>query len=183
MLGVVKSKASKMNNIITDLLKLAHISKKELEKKRVNLNELIRNIIKEIQQDSNAVATQFNLEHLDDCIGDEGMCAQVWVNLISNAVKYSSKVENPVVSIGMTRNEQGESLYFIHDNGAGFDSKTATDLFKPFRRMHREDEFEGTGLGLSIVHGIVQNHKGKIQVKSEPGNGTILSVTLPLIKN
>ena len=171
MLGVVKSKASKMNNIITDLLKLAHISKKELEKKRVNLNELIRNIIKEIQQDSNAVATQFNLEHLDDCIGDEGMCAQVWVNLISNAVKYSSKVENPVVSIGMTRNEQGESLYFIHDNGAGFDSKTATDLFKPFRRMHREDEFEGTGLGLSIVKNIVTAHGLEIWAESQPNKG------------
>lgn len=171
MLGVVKSKASKMNDIITDLLKLAHISKKELEKKRVNLNELIRNIIKEIQQDSNAVATQFNLEHLDDCIGDEGMCAQVWVNLISNAVKYSSKVENPVVSIGMTRNEKGESLYFIHDNGAGFDSKTATDLFKPFRRMHREDEFEGTGLGLSIVKNIVTAHGLEIWAESQPNKG------------
>ncbi len=171
MLGVVKSKASKMNGIITDLLKLAYISNKELVKNRVNLNELISKIIKEIQQDNNAVATQFNLEHLDDCIGDEGMCAQVWVNLISNAVKYSSKVENPVVSIGMTSNEQGEGLYYIRDNGAGFDSKTATDLFKPFRRMHREDEFEGTGLGLSIVKNIVTAHGLEIWAESQPNEG------------
>jgi light-regulated signal transduction histidine kinase (bacteriophytochrome) len=183
MLGIIKKSASQMNTIITELLKLAHIGKKQLVEGKVDLTEMVNMLVKDLYQNNKETTTKINVGQLEPCLGDEGMLQQVWVNLLSNAVKYSAKVESPEVNIGMTLSKKGESVYYIHDNGAGFDSSRADNLFKPFRRMHSSDEFEGTGIGLSIVHNIVAVHGGEIWAESKPGQGCTFFLKLKSAKN
>jgi len=110
--------------------------------------------------------------------GDERLIRQVWVNLLDNAVKYSSKVEHPRIEV--TGREDGERLvYEISDNGVGFDSKFSSSLFGVFRRLHGAREYPGTGVGLAIVHRIVTRHGGEVWARSEPGRGATFSFSLP----
>ena len=183
MLGIIKKSASHMNTIITELLKLAHIGKKQLVESKVDLTEMVNGLVKDIYQNNKETTAKINVEPLEPCLGDEGMLQQVWVNLLSNAVKYSAKVECPEINIGMALDKKGEPIYYIRDNGAGFDSSKADNLFKPFRRMHSSDEFEGTGIGLSIVHNIVTAHGGEIWAESRPGQGCTFFLKLKSAKN
>jgi light-regulated signal transduction histidine kinase (bacteriophytochrome) len=109
--------------------------------------------------------------------GDESMLRQVWANLISNALKYSSKVERPEISIG-TVDANGQTAFFVKDNGAGFNMAYAGKLFELFRRMHSQDDFPGTGAGLAIAKRILERHDGDIWAESEPGKGATFYFTL-----
>jgi two-component system sensor histidine kinase/response regulator len=101
----------------------------------------------------------------------------VWTNLISNAIKYSQKKEKPRVEIGVQQ-ENGKLVYFVKDNGAGFDMKNYNRLFKVFQRLHADKEFKGTGVGLALVKRIVDRHDGRIWAESNPGQGTNFYFTL-----
>jgi two-component system, sensor histidine kinase and response regulator len=105
------------------------------------------------------------------------MLHQVWINLIGNAVKYSSKCESPLVEIGYTENN-GEVVYYVRDNGAGFDMKDADKLFGVFSRLHTSTEFEGTGVGLSIVKEIIHKHGGRIWAQAAVDKGATFYFTL-----
>jgi light-regulated signal transduction histidine kinase (bacteriophytochrome) len=103
---------------------------------------------------------------------------QVWVNLIGNAVKYSAKVARPLVEIGIT-DKDNKTVYYIKDNGAGFDMRHADKLFAAFQRLHGISDFEGSGIGLSTVHRIITRHGGTIWAESEPNKGATFYFTLP----
>jgi two-component system, sensor histidine kinase and response regulator len=102
---------------------------------------------------------------------------QVWTNLISNAVKYSQKTERPRVEIGY-RPENGKAIYFVKDNGAGFDMRNYSKLFGIFQRLHQESDFKGNGIGLAVVKRIIERHDGRIWAESAPGKGANFYFTL-----
>jgi two-component system, sensor histidine kinase and response regulator len=109
---------------------------------------------------------------------DRALLRQVWINLVGNAVKYSSKRAAPRVSVG-GREEGGECVYWVRDNGAGFDMRYASKLFGVFQRLHREDEFPGTGVGLAIVERIVSRHGGRVWAEGRPDAGACFYFALP----
>lgn len=114
---------------------------------------------------------------LPPCEGDEDLVKQVWLNLIGNAFKYSSRVTEPLIEIGCYNGPPG-NVYFVRDNGAGFDMKYADKLFKVFQRLHSQEEFEGTGVGLALVKRIIDKHKGRIWAEASAGKGAAFYFTL-----
>jgi light-regulated signal transduction histidine kinase (bacteriophytochrome) len=118
------------------------------------------------------------INELGSCSGDGNLIRQVLTNLISNAIKYSSKKENAIVEIGCTRQGE-EKVYYVKDNGAGFDMKNANKLFQVFQRLHSMAEFEGTGIGLALAKNIVTRHGGRIWAESERDKGATFYFSLP----
>ena len=127
---------------------------------------------------ANQHQAQISIEALPNVNGDASLLEQVWMNLISNAIKYSSKKENPTVEIGCTE-KATDYEFFIRDNGAGFDMQYVDKLFGVFQRMHKNSEFEGTGVGLAIVKLIIEKHYGRIWVNSKLNEGTTFYFTIP----
>lgn len=110
--------------------------------------------------------------------GDPRLLRQVWVNLIGNALKFSSHSNEPRVDIGVTQ-VRGQVYYYVSDNGIGFDMNYADKLFGVFQRLHASREFEGTGIGLAIVKRIVERHMGEVAAEGAPGQGATISFTIP----
>ena len=123
---------------------------------------------------------EFAFSPLPDAMGDAAMLRQVWVNLLANAVKFSSKRQVAHIEVS-GRIEGGEALYWVKDNGAGFDMHYADKLFGVFQRLHRQDEFEGTGVGLAIAQRILHRHNGRIWGDGKPNVGATFWFALPLI--
>jgi light-regulated signal transduction histidine kinase (bacteriophytochrome) len=127
---------------------------------------------------------ELRLGSLPDCSGDAPLLKQVFVNLLANALKYSRQRDNAVVEIGCLPevNRPGEpsarNVYYVRDNGVGFDMKFSDKLFGVFQRLHRQDEYEGTGVGLAVVHRIVSRHGGRIWAEAEPDKGATFYLTL-----
>jgi light-regulated signal transduction histidine kinase (bacteriophytochrome) len=118
---------------------------------------------------------------LPDMQADPNTIKQVWTNLISNAVKYSTKQAHPVIEIG-NLSAANETIFFVKDNGVGFDAKYKDKLFKVFQRLHSAAEFEGTGVGLAIVEKIITKHGGRVWAEGEPGKGACFYFSLPYEK-
>src|SRR5690606_37875660 len=118
------------------------------------------------------------VSELPSAMVDRALLNQVWINLISNAIKYSGKKEKPTVEIGASQNQE-EITYYIKDNGAGFDMLYADKLFGTFQRLHDNTEFEGTGIGLAIVKRIITKHGGRIWADAKPEEGACFYFTIP----
>jgi light-regulated signal transduction histidine kinase (bacteriophytochrome) len=136
--------------------------------------QVAREVASEIAPGSAAI----EIAQLPAARGDRSLLKQVWVNLIGNAVKYSSKIENPRVEVG-ARAEGRLIVYWVRDNGAGFDMKYAGKLFGVFQRLHLPEEFPGTGVGLAIVQRVVSRHGGRVWAEAAPNQGACFYFTLP----
>ena len=168
----IQSRARHMNMLIDDLLELARTSRVEMQSKLLDCRACVDEIIENL--DAGKAKFRFEIGELPPCKGDERLMKQVWFNLISNAVKYSAKVVEPVIQIGFER-----GTYFVRDNGAGFDMAFADRLFRTFSRLHTAHDFEGTGMGLAIVKRIVDRHGGQIRAEGRVGEGAKFSFTIP----
>ncbi|MGZ4098889.1 MAG: PAS domain-containing sensor histidine kinase, partial [Bacteroidia bacterium] len=160
MMESVMANAKKMGQLIDDLLAFSRLGKKEIEKKEINIEELVTVVIAELKK-STAVRAEIIIHPMPKAFADPNLLHQVIMNLLSNAVKYSSLVEKPVVEIGGYE-EEDETIYYIKDNGAGFDMKYYNKLFGIFQRLHDAGEFEGTGVGLALVKRILVRHDGRV---------------------
>jgi PAS domain S-box-containing protein len=167
----------KMNQLIDDLLAFSRLGRKSLEKRPVDLNEIVRNVIDSLAQETAGRQMEWVLAELPPATADPALLQQVYANLIGNAVKYTSRREAARIEIGSI-SQGGGTVYFVRDNGAGFDMQFADKVFGVFQRLHRDDEFEGTGIGLAIVERIITRHGGRIWFEAEVDKGATFYFTL-----
>jgi len=178
LLNNVSASAQRMGQLIDDLLRLSRLGRQALSKRRVCIAALVQEVLHQLLEERGGKPIEIALGDLPDRIGDHHLLRQVFVNLLSNAFKYTRDREKPSVEIGCRR-QDGEDVFFIRDNGAGFDMQYADKLFGVFQRLHRADQFEGTGVGLSIVQRILQRHGGRIWAEAEVDKGATFSFTIP----
>ncbi|HEY9489564.1 MAG TPA: ATP-binding protein, partial [Chryseosolibacter sp.] len=163
--------------LINDLLAFSRIGKKELSKSVVNMNDMVQDVFGQASQ-TQVHKAALSARDLPVAFGDYSMLHQVWSNLISNAIKYSSKKDNSTIEIGGCIKE-GRTEYYIRDNGAGFDMAYAGKLFGTFQRLHDSSEFEGVGMGLAIAQRIILKHGGTIRAEAVPEQGATFIFSLP----
>jgi len=178
ILGAIIDQSKKMGDLIDDLLSFSRISTNEIKISVINMHDLAVDVYNDLASDQDKAKIDFRVLEIDSTCGDTPMIKQVWVNLISNAIKYTSKIANPVIEIGSTNNET-ETVFYIRDNGAGFDMEYYDKLFGVFKRLHSARQFEGNGVGLAIVQRIVQRHQGRVWAESEINKGTTFYFALP----
>lgn len=177
LIRVVLQNAARMNHLIEDLLDFSRLGRKELLMSGIDLDILLREVIAEMEEEMKGRKVKFDIDTMDKENGDRSMIKQVWHNLISNALKYTRKRAVAEIKIGAMR-ENGSRVYFIRDNGAGFDMKYYKKLFGVFMRLHSAKEFEGTGVGLAFCHRIISRHGGRIWAEAGVDNGAVFYFTL-----
>ncbi|MBI1289591.1 MAG: PAS domain S-box protein [Flavobacteriales bacterium] len=178
LLGIIKSNALTMGKLIDDLLEFSRTGRKEVRNSQVSMQEVVENILSDLKQEYPEGGTKITLGKLPVSKCDPQLMRHVWGNLISNAFKYSSKKENPEITI-WAEDTENEILYHIKDNGAGFNMEYADKLFGVFQRLHSTSEFQGTGVGLAIVNRIVNKHGGRVWAEAEVGKGATFHFSLP----
>jgi light-regulated signal transduction histidine kinase (bacteriophytochrome) len=176
-LNVIRSSTQKMGELIDDLLTFSRLSRQPLALMSVDTMALVRSVLADMKGQLAGRDVKITVGTLPPCQSDPSLLRQVWVNLLSNAVKYTAKCEHAVVDIGF-RIQEGESVFFVRDNGTGFDARYAGKLFGVFQRLHRPDEYEGTGVGLAIVQRIVHRHEGRVWADAAVGVGATFFFTL-----
>jgi light-regulated signal transduction histidine kinase (bacteriophytochrome) len=178
LLGVIRANASRMGRLIDDLLTLSRLGRKSLEPAPLDLASMARGVVAELATAEPGRQVQVDIGPLPQAYGDPGLVRQVLVNLIGNAFKFTRGQRDARVEIG-ARVENGETAYYVRDNGAGFDMQYAQKLFGVFQRLHRADEFDGTGIGLALVQRIVHRHGGRVWAEARVNQGATFSFTLP----
>ncbi len=173
----ISDNALKMGHLIDDLLAFSRIGRNEMNYLTINTKQMVETIIQDNFLNGQTGKYQIIINNLPIIKGDRSMIKQVWINLISNAIKFSSKKEFPKIEIGFTENDN-DFVFFISDNGSGFDIKYSDKLFGVFQRLHSATEFEGTGVGLAIVQRIINRHGGKIWADSKLDKGSAFYFTI-----
>lgn len=172
--------AKKMGELIDNLLEFSRLSRQDVSRNSIDMNEIVRNIVKELRNLEPKRKVEVHIEDLPVVEGNKNMLKQLFFNLISNAFKYTGKKDKPSIEIG-SYSREGKQVFFIKDNGAGFDSRYYNKLFGVFQRLHSSMEFEGTGVGLAIVQKIATKHGGEVWAEGKMGEGACFFVSLPLI--
>ncbi len=174
----IRAGAQKMGALIDDLLEFARLSRAPLNRRQVEPAAMAREVWEELAPQRAGRDVQFSLGDLPPYSCDPALMRQVWVNLLSNALKYSKAREHATIEVGTTRHS-GETVYFVKDNGAGFDMRYAAKLFGVFQRLHRAEDYEGTGVGLAIVQRVIHRHEGRVWVEAALDLGATFYFTVP----
>lgn len=178
----ITGSVDRMSQLIKDLLTFSRQANAEIIKSDVNMKTMVNEVMQEVSLTMPVANTEVIVHELPDAHCDTSMLRQVWANLISNAVKYSQKKPTPKIEIGGEQ-QNGELLFFVKDNGAGFNMSHYNKLFSIFQRLHSEHEFNGTGIGLAVVKRIIERHDGRIWAQSELGKGSEFYFTLKAKEN
>jgi PAS domain S-box-containing protein len=171
--------SSRMGRLIDDLLAFSRVSRTALTKSQVDLNRLVHDVREEVMTSINGHEVVWQSQMLPTVDADPALLRLVFVNLLSNSLKYSATRQRSEIEVGTTGDGVAETVVFVRDNGVGFDPQYAHKLFGVFQRLHRTDEFEGTGIGLANVRRIVQRHGGRTWAASQPGEGATFFFSLP----
>lgn len=177
LIGIILKNGSRMGQLIDDLLTFSQLGRKDLRKGRVMMKSLIQQVWNEQMENEQHRKVKFTLHNVPPAIADSSTMKQVWANLISNATKYTQHREVANIEIGSVV-ENGIVVYYIKDNGAGFEMKYYDKLFGVFQRLHSEEEFTGTGVGLAIVERIISKHGGDVWAESQPDQGATFYFSL-----
>jgi len=173
-LGAVVGAAARMGQLIDELLAFSRLARTPLKLRSVDTNGLVEQCLLEL----NRGQAEVTVDELFPCQADPALLRQVFMNLLSNAFKYSRHRTPPRIEIGSHRDEQDKAVFYVRDNGTGFDMSYSSKLFGVFQRLHRQEDFEGTGVGLAIVQRIVTRHGGRIWADAAPDKGATFSFTL-----
>jgi PAS domain S-box-containing protein len=169
----------RMGTLIDDLLQFSRLGRSDLHTIPVNANTLIEEVIRELEPETHDRAIHWQVEKLPMVTADPGMLRQVIENLLANALKFTRQCSEAEITIGSTVGPNGEFVFFVRDNGAGFDMQYYNKLFQVFQRLHSEDEFEGTGIGLANVRRMVERHGGRVWAEGSVGTGATFYFSLP----
>ena len=177
-LGYIKDASADMARLIEDLLNFSRIGRAEMKEQSFNLNSLIKECVHILGIDNPQLKIEWHIAEMPQVTGDFSLLKQVWINLLGNAVKYSSKKAVPVIEIDV-KEEKAKFIFSIKDNGVGFDMKYQHKLFGTFQRLHSAEEYEGTGIGLAIVRRVIIRHDGQVWAEGEPDQGATFYFSLP----
>jgi signal transduction histidine kinase len=175
----IREGSDQMTELINDLLAFSRLGRQTLTRQTVDLAPLCREVFEELKGERGRRRVELRLQPLPPANGDAALLRAVFVNLLSNALKYSRPRDAAVIEIGVTEDkEENAPVYFVRDNGVGFDMSDADKLFGVFQRLHHAHEFEGTGVGLATVRRIIERHGGRIWAQAEPDKGATFFFTL-----
>lgn len=177
LINIILQNGQKMGQLIDDLLAFSRLGRSELNKSRISMDEMVSSILEEQKKYEKGREMEINISPMPFAHADHTTIRQVWVNLISNALKYSRQRSKTIIQIG-SMEKNSETVYFVKDNGAGFNMKYYDKLFGVFQRLHSHTEFEGTGVGLAIVQRIVSRHGGKVWAEAKVDEGATFYFTL-----
>jgi PAS domain S-box-containing protein len=177
ILATIKYNASRMGTLIDDLLTFSRLGRKEIQRSRINMHDLVEGVQIEIGK-SIRHSADIRVHQLCDVDGDYALLHQVVFNLLTNAIKYSSKSESPVIDVSCVTKDD-EIVFAVKDNGVGFNMQYYSKLFGVFQRLHSSDEFEGTGVGLAIVQRVISKHGGRVWADGKTGEGATFCFSLP----
>jgi PAS domain S-box-containing protein len=176
-LRMIRDNTQRMGKLIDDLLAFARLGRQPLRKETVSPASLVRHALFDLRAEREGRRVEISIRDLPDCQADPALLHQVFSNLLSNALKFTRKRQVAVIEIGC-REEGGERVYFVKDNGVGFDMRHADRLFEVFQRLHRAEDYEGTGVGLALVQRIIHRHGGRVWAEAEADRGATFSFTL-----
>ena len=179
MLGVVRSETQRMGRLIDDLLAFSRLGRQKIEPAQIDMHAQAQAVFDELAALEPGRKLRLDLHPLPPARGTQAMIRQVWVNLISNAIKFTKEREVGEIEIGAREDGDSGPIYSVKDNGAGFDMRYAGKLFGVFQRLHSAEEFPGTGVGLALVQRIVQRHGGRVWAEAEVNRGATFYFTLP----
>jgi light-regulated signal transduction histidine kinase (bacteriophytochrome) len=175
LLATVRGAAARMGQLIDDLLAFSRLGRQEPQRRPLDMTALAREVVGEL---NSAGLARVDLAALPGASADPALLRQVWTNLVGNALKYSGKRKDARVEIGGHQDPE-ESVYWVRDNGVGFDPRYSAKLFGVFQRLHRTEEFPGTGVGLAIVQRVVVRHGGRVWAEAKLGEGACFYFSLP----
>ena len=173
----IRGNAQLMGQLIDDLLLFSRLGRQELKKQQVNPTELLQSVLESLKPELQGRVIEFSVADLPSCQADPVLLRQVFANLLDNAIKYTRLCETARIEVGREEYDGG-IIYFVRDNGVGFDMRFADKLFRVFQRLHRTGEFEGTGVGLATVQRIIQRHGGRIWPEAQVNQGATFYFTL-----
>jgi PAS domain S-box-containing protein len=181
-LGRIHGAAQRMSSLIEDLLRLSRVGQAEFRREWINVSAIAASVVGELQRSQPERKVQVNVQAGVVAVADPRLVRITLENLLGNAWKFTAKTPSPEIEFGATE-QAGEFVYYVRDNGAGFDMKYAERLFGAFQRLHSDSEFPGTGIGLATVHRVVQRHRGRIWATAAVNQGATFRFTLPPVQD
>ncbi|NJD05424.1 MAG: PAS domain-containing sensor histidine kinase, partial [Methylococcaceae bacterium] len=178
-LDTITQATRRMGTLIDDLLSFSRMGRAEMSNQPVALEPLVRDVIRELEPETEGRTVRWQIDALPTVTGDRAMLRMVWANLLSNALKFTQPRECAEIAIGCTAEGDSETVIHVRDNGVGFDPAQADKLFGVFQRLHRADEFEGTGIGLANVRRIIHRHGGRTWAEGDIDRGATFFFALP----
>ena len=178
LLNIIRENTKKMGQLIDDILLFSRAGRQEMNMSELDMKSLAENVYREFNQDTENRNIKYVVGDLPRVVADRSLMTQVLTNLVGNAIKFTGKTQNPQIEVGFKEDEDNY-IYYVKDNGEGFNMKYYDKLFGLFQRLHSQDEFEGTGVGLSIVQRIISRHSGRVWGEGEVGVGATIYFSLP----
>ena len=179
VLGIVRAQAHRMGHLIDDLLQFSRLGRHPLWKMPIDMTTLARDVLSELVARTPERKVDIRVSPLPEAVADPSLIRQVWLNLLDNALKFTRHRDHAEIVVG-GETEGRVAIYWVKDNGAGFDMTYADKLFGVFQRLHSADEFEGTGVGLALVQRLIHRHGGRVWAEAEVNRGATFYFTLPI---
>jgi PAS domain S-box-containing protein len=178
MLNAIQGHTQKMERLINDLLAFSHVGRRKIKPTEINIGNLVTTVLEELKPLTEGRMIKYDIKTLPTAHGDQSLIKQVFINLFSNAIKFTTNKKTAIIEVGGLT-EENENIYYVKDNGMGFNSQDSDKLFTVFQRLHGIEELEGSGIGLSVVQRIINKHGGRVWAEGRVDEGASFYFSLP----